>query len=321
MLKVVELYRYDFPHEFLNLLPSECETCGGEIEITETLSMLMCTNDKCLDRVTQRLVALLKDLGVKNMGESKCRQFLETFDISNPYEILAYTPQLHGAIYEGASLEFSQKVYEDIQKVKTMLLWEYVKIGNMSGIRDSARKLLSDYDDLNVFYADLEKGGIAYVQDKLSIGVNKTEILLNTDNEAYMYGDEDDVEEVSIRALKVYDTLMSNKDDLLNTIGFVNIKKLTTAVVNICISTSVGAPFGSKKDFVNQMNNDYGDKVHLNFLGSVTKECQFLIWAKEGSPTSKVKKVESINAKREGTDEKEIAVMTGLEFKEYLEKL
>lgn len=319
MLFVTELESSELPQEFIDTLPAYCDSCGSQTEITETLTILRCSNPNCGEKSVQRLVMLLKDLGVKNMGESKCRKFLEYYDINNPYCIFMYEPS-DGVLFDGCSMDFSESFYEQLNGKRKMLLWEYVRLGNLPGIRDSARKLLSDYDSLEEFYDDLEGGGISFVQELLDIKGSQYE----SDN----YFD-DEEEYASVKAVSTYNTLIYFKEDLLEAIEFVDIKKLTTEVVNICISTAVGKPYSSKADFVSRMNEEFGDKVHLNFLSSVSNDCQFLIWSKEGSPTSKVNKAEKINSKRmlknqaDGLDEEEglIQLMTGAEFREYLSSL
>lgn len=316
---VTDLQETDFPREFLDCLPTYCDACGEPTEITETLTILRCSNPKCIEKSVQRLVTLLKDLGVKNMGESKCRQFLENFGVGNPYAIFMYEPS-DGPLFSGCSMDFSEAFYEQLNKKRKMLLWEYVKIGNLPGIRDSARKLLANYDSLEEFFDDLDGGGIAFVQEMLDIKGKQEE----ADN----YFDDEDTS-VSIKAVETYNTLVFFRDELFEALEFVEIKQLTTEVINICISTAVGKPYTSKSDFVSKMNEEFGEKVHLNFLGSVSKDCQFLIWSKEGAPTNKVTKTERINEKKriqnlkEGKDEEEglLQIMTGLEFREYLEGL
>lgn len=326
MLTVVELTDSELPQEFIDILPTHCDTCGAETVITETLTILKCPNKQCLEKSVHRLVALLKDMGVKNMGESKCRKFLEHFEITNPYGILMYESEHNGALYEGCGLPFSESIVEQLNRSRKMLLWEYVKIGNLPGIRDSARKLLSDYDNLEEFYDDLEAGGISFVQELLSITGKSdsiSDVLQDTVDSSFV------TEGVSVTAVDVYNTLIHFKEDLFDGLPYVDIKQLDTPVLNICISTAVGKPFTSKPDFVLKMNEEFGSKVHLNFLGSVTKDCQFLIWSKEGAETSKVAKAYRYNQKQleynqeNGIDEDEgmIQVMTGLEFKEYLESI
>lgn len=319
MLLVSELSPNTFPIDFLNVLPTVCDKCGCETEITETLSMLRCSNPNCGEKSVQRMVAMMDDLGVKGMGASRCRAFLESFDITNPYGIFMYELS-DGAIFDGASDDFSEGIFDQIDTRREMMLWEYVKIGNLPGIRDSARKLFTDYDSLELFYEDIEDGGIDFIRTLLDIKGKFVE------RDTYL---DDEEEVVSVKAVAVYNTLIAYKEDLLEALEYVNIKQLGTATVNICISTAVGYPFSSKSDFVRQMNERYGDKIHLNFLGSVSNAIEFLVWSKEGSMTSKVRKVNAINDKRsqenqlEGrpSDEGLIRIVTGSEFEEFLSSL
>lgn len=298
MLKVKELDASTLPQAFLDVLPKTCDICGADTEITESLTMLCCPNPRCIAKVTQRLLALLTDLGIKNMGESRCEKFLRHFDVLNPYAIFMYEPS-DGPLFDGCGIEFSESIFEQIDKKRDMLLWEYIKIGNLPGIRDSARHLFMDYEDLEEFYDDLEAGGIAFVQERLGITGKQSKS-----------DDWDDDEPTSVKAIAVYDTLIEFKDDLFEALDFVNIISVNK-FMNICISTAVGAPYKSKADFVQQMNARYSNKVHLNFLGSVTKDCEYLIWSKEGVPTNKVQKANKYG----------IPIMTGAEFENMLDNM
>lgn len=311
MIKVSELSPRTFPLEFLEVLPTECETCGHPTVITETLSSLHCSNPQCLEKSVQRLVTMLQDMDVKDMGESKCESFLRHFEVNNPYAILVYEPT-DGPLFNGCSQEFSEKFYKQLETKRSMLLWEYIKIGNLPKIRDSARKIFAEYDDLAKFYEDFEDpttGGTQFIQKKLGI--------------------KGKLEGESIMVSQTCETLRVFKEDLFEALDYVNIKKLNTPVINLCISTSVGAPYKSKKDFVSQMNEKFEEKIHLNFLSSVTQDTQFLIWSGAGAVTSKVKKAQSINEKRraenivEGRPEDEnlIGILSGSEFHDYLESL
>ena len=309
MIKVNELSKDVFPIGFLNSLPIKCEHCGSDTEISETLTILRCSNDNCKETVVQRMVMMLKDIGVKDMGESRCRGFVDKFGVDTPYAILGYEPNIDGTLTDNCSIEFSNNVYESIQRSNTMMLWEYVKIGNMPNIRDSARKIFGEYTDLNTFYNDLEDKGIDLVQDLLGI---KGSSPIDVD-------DFDDIsslgitkkEVVSVRAYDVFNTLVKNKGYLKDYIQYIKLKEVMNWTLSICISSSVGEPFKSKGDFVAAMNSKYSNLVNINLMSSVTKNCDALIWSGYGVPTSKVEK-----AKKYG-----IKVYTGKEFDEYLESL
>lgn len=311
MLLVEELSSSNLPQEFIRTLPTHCDICEEPNEITESLTILRCTNKKCPEKAVQRLVTLLADLGVKNMGESKCRKFLENFGTTNPYAIFMYEPDVDGALFDGCSMDFSEDMFEQLDKKRKMLLWEFVRIGNLPGIRDSARHLLVGYEDLEEFYDDLEAGGISFVQSRLSIKGKKTsnDSFFDTDD----LDDEDDLlsQSLSIRAVEIYSTLLYFKDELLEAIEAVEIISISTPIINICISTAVGAPYSSKPDFVAKMNDLFSHKIHLNFLKAVTKDCHYLIWSKQGAPTNKAEKAGKYG----------IPIVTGSEFEAILEAM
>ncbi len=302
MLKVVDLSGKSFPPEFLAVLPTHC-VCGAETEITESLTILICPNKQCLEKAVQRMTALLKDIGVKNMGESKCRKFLEAFDLTNAYAIFMYEPKEDGVMFPGCSMDFSLDIVAQVDEKRKMLLWEFLKIGNMPGIRDSARRLAANYDNLEELLDDVEAGGVPFVQELLSIKGRPT----NSGSEFA----EDADESVSVKAIDVFHTLMAFKADLLQAVSYVDIITVSTETLNICISTAVGEPYKSKTDFITQMNNRYGSKIHLNFLSAVTKDCNYLIWSKQGSATNKVEKAEKYG----------IEILTGAEFEKLLSNM
>lgn len=279
----------DLPEEFINLLPSVCPDCGGDMQISDTLRELSCTNLYCWGKASQRMVSFLQDLGVKNMGESRCIDLINTFQVTNPFFLFHYDVEEHGTI-GNMSEEFCQDIVDQMDEHRTMMLWEYVKYANLPYLRDSARNIFSDYNDLEVFYDDLEQDGIDLIQNKLGI--------------------KDMEDDVSIRALNIYKTLIRYKDELFEYIDDVTIIQ-PNRVFNICISTSVGGGYNSKADFVNKMNTEYANKCHINFLSSVTKDIDYVIWSGVGGATSKVKKAEKYG----------IPIVNGVQFEEILRRL
>lgn len=305
----------DFPEEFYDSLPKYCEDCEFPMEISEALTHLHCSNPKCPAKVAKRLVAIANKLGVKDLGDSRASKFIETWGIDNPLSIFQYEPDVDGAMASDISLDVSKKISEQFQARKKFTLAEYVKIAQLPHVQESASLIFGDFDDLDEAYKAIEEGGVTYIGNKLSIKKM-----------------EDD--EISIRAVKVYESLMTYKSDLLDCIGSVEIIKTNSdgglKFTAVC-SDEVGAPFRTKADFYATVNNKYPN-VHVEFKGAVTKAIDFLIWAgADGSPakyTNKVKKAEGYNQKyqenlangklKEG--EHEIVIMTANQFLAFLEK-
>ena len=291
MIKVSELKKTNLPQAFLDVIPEKCEVdgCDADLVVTEGLTALCCSNPYCPEKVVQRMAQLLKDIGIKGMGEANCRKFLQNREYKSPYEILLYNFETDGVLYEGCSEEVSQKLYDKLKEKRSMPLWEFAKIGNAPNIRDQARKLFDGYTTFTDFYKDMEITGVDFIQDKLGI----------------------DKEKESIQAMKIYQSLMTYKEEFLRAESVLEVKAIANTTINAVISSSVGGKYKTKAEFENTIHNLYGDKIYVNFLSSLTKDCQYLIWAGEGKETSKVVKAKKLN----------IPIMNGDEFEAMLKEM
>lgn len=294
-------YELELPEKFVNLLPEYCPTCGAPMSISPTLTGLQCSNPRCSDKMVMRIRALCNDLGILGFGESNIEKFIDTWHPTNPMDIFEWSEMETALLYDGASEKVSDNIRSQIKEKNKMLLWEYVMFCNIPNIRTSAIKIFKGYKTLEEAFEDIENpmtGGVSFIQDKL--GINKED-------------------EVSLQAVKVYESLMNYKEDLIEGIKFVNIVDLSDVrELNVVCSDQVGHGFNKKSEFYAYINNKYADKVHVNFLPSVTKNIDYLVWAgADGSParyTSKVKTVEGYNAK--GCN---IPIVTATQFIEIVE--
>lgn len=284
MLTVSEIQAGVLPQEFLDVLPTECPYCGHPTEMTDSLTELRCTNPSCPAKLSRRMVGLLTDLGIKGLGESKCADFIAHFGgkIRSPYDIVrfAVTWEKSGkpSLSSKQSSDFTAGIVQEIQKHLKLSLWEYVKVGNFEGIRDSARALFDGYKTIEDFYNEFHGSGAtaaewtAFIAKKLGIAHS--------------------AEKVSVKAVTTTNTLISIENELVAYQRFFDIA-VADRSVNICISRAVGAPYQSKQDFVHIMNEQYGSMIHINNLSSLSKNCHCLIWSKEGAATTKVTKAKN----------------------------
>lgn len=300
---------------FYDSIPSICPEpdCGYPMEMTEVLTQLHCSNPRCPSKVIQRLNAITKQLGIKDFGEARITSFVNYWGLRNPLLIFGFVPSEDGQLSDDISMELSEKICLAFHSKKSFTLAEYVRIANLPFIQTSASAIFGDYDDLLEAYKDIEAGGIPFIQSKLSI----------------------EKEDISVRALNVYDSLMTFKSDLIQALDDVEIIKThEDASINIraVVSDEVGSGFATKAEFYQTCNSMF-DNVHIEFLGAVNKSIDYLIWAgADGSParyTNKVKKVEAYNTKynehalqnklRDG--EHHIFIMTASQFIDELSRL
>ena len=270
---------YGLPSRFVEVLPDTCEECGSPLAISETMTGLHCSNPRCKDKLIMRIRAVCRDLGIVDFGESTISKFIDYYGVTNH---LNFFDLKEGMILsDEVSPKVSEKVIDQVVRKKDFLLWEFVQVANLPYIQTSARKIFQGYSNLTEAFDDIEEGGVDFIQKKLGIAKEDT---------------------VSLQAMKIYTTLMEFKDDLLEGEECVNIISIEgKKELNVVCSDQVGGNFHKKSEFYAYVKETFGDVVHVNFLSSVTKNIDYLVWAgADGSParyTSKVQKVERYNEK------------------------
>lgn len=294
-----------FDNRFYEILPSVCPDCGFPLEMSETLTGLHCSNVRCRSRVAQRLMAMASQLGVKDLGEARALAFVNHHKITNPLYIFHYDPDVEGQMAENISIEQSRKIVGAFKAKNKFTLSEYIKIANIPDVQMSAFQIFGDFDDLSEAYYKIETEGIPYIMSKLGIKQNE----------------EEETESISVRAMKIYNSLIEFKQDFFDVLMDVDIIAThvegMTNLSAVC-SSDVGAPFKTKADFYATCNNLFADEVHIEFGNSVTKNTQYLVWrGADGTPapiTNKVNKAKGYQAK--GID---IKIVTAMQFIAVLE--
>lgn len=289
---------YNLPQQFAEVLPEFCETCGAPMEISETLTGLHCSNPRCKDKMVMRIKALCNDLGILKFGESTIEKFIDYYEPDSPMDIFQLEEGM--LLAPDVSPKISADVIRQIKEKRKMQLWEYVMFANIPFVRTSARKIFQGYKNLDDAYKDIVSGGLIFIQDRLGIS---------------------EYNELSVQAMKVYNNLIEYKDDLYSGINDVEIIDLSNKKqLNVVCSDQVGNGFSKKSEFYAYINNTYADKLHVDFLSSVTKSIDYLVWAgADGTParyTSKVQKVERYNEK--GCN---IPIVTAQQFIDIVENL
>lgn len=291
--------KYGLPEEFVMCLPTKCEDCGAPMEMSEVLTGLRCSNPRCKSKLVMRIRAICKDLNILSFGESTIEKFIEYYDVTNPLDMFELQEGM--ILGEGISLDVSNKIIRQIREKDKFLLWEFVQMANIPFVRTSARNIFQGYKTLDEAFVDIETGGVEFIKKRLGFT-----------------GDDDGI---SIQSVKVYTSLMDFKDELLEGIQNVTIVDVSDLPeLNVVCSDQVGGRFRNKPDFYSFVRKEFEGKVHVNFLTSVNKNIDVLVWAgADGSParyTSKVQKVERYNEKGSNID-----IMTGEQFVAELKRL
>ena len=176
---------------FYDSLPKFCEveSCGFPMQINEVLTEVSCSNVRCPKKIAKRVQELCQKLGIEIT-------YLTAFD----YVIMNHITNPMYLFKSQAGIELEQEERDKI--IKQMSLERFVELKCLPYLEDTI-KIFKEYDSLDDFYADLESDGIEFLEKQLSVFVD---------------------EELSMRALKAYDVLMTFKQDLYDGIDYVEIE-------------------------------------------------------------------------------------------------
>lgn len=176
---------------FYDSLPKFCEveSCGFPMQINEVLTEVSCSNVRCPKKIAKRVQELCQKLGIEIT-------YLTAFD----YVIMNHITNPMYLFKSQAGIALEQEERDKI--IKQMSLERFVELNCLPYLEDTI-KIFKEYDSLDDFYADLESDGIEFLEKQLSVFVD---------------------EELSMRALKAYDVLMTFKQDLYDGIDYVEIE-------------------------------------------------------------------------------------------------
>ena len=183
------------PKDFLELLPSTCEHCGGKLEISESLMRFGCNNQGCKGKAINKLSRLLNQIGVDYISLDECRIFIEKYNLSNHLAIFDYLPEVDGELIDGFGEYKSNKLYTDLVGYKKGIkLYEYISLAYLPNLEGYEKIIFSEYNNLDKFYDTLYTNQVNFI-DTLLKG---NSLEKNTDG-------------VSIKAYNIYRELIDNE--------------------------------------------------------------------------------------------------------------
>lgn len=295
MIKYSDVVRMGYLNEsILSSIPSHCE-CGAEMEFTDNLNNVCCSNRYCYLKIGKRLSLMFNQLGIDGMSDARCNIIAKTFKLKSPAQFYIVAQQglsCKGvANFEKKSAEFKQRVDE-----REIYLWEYVKLMSLPGIDTISKSLFDGYSDIKAFYTNLYEKQIYFVADRLGIKVNADE---------------------SVLAVNTFNTLVSYENELTTCVNFFNIKQSMGMDMNICITGGV-IGYTNKCEFITRLKDSYGDKLNIIQQSSVTSKTNFLVCDDHDSHSNKHLKAQNMNAK---AGKEVVKIGTSVDCIQYLRQL
>lgn len=304
------------PYETTVLIPTKCASCGVELDLNDSLTVLSCPNPFCIEKLIQRAISMCDILDIKDFGESFFRAFFEGTDeqfISNLMLLdddrcLEYVDSYSGWAYDlDGKPRMSVDSFEtNLNKLKsamqlavsTLTMPKYLQALSLPNIKSRADVMLKGYQSFKEYYDALTTPAPMSTISKL-LGVTENSeqlvILLAT-------------------------SLATYKEDVLNYEKYADfyVPVVGETELKVVCSTAVGYPFKTKRQFYNYVDEKYASLVNVTWSNSATKTCDVLIWSgadgNGDAPTTKVEKICKFN--RMGAH---IPILTAQAFLEVLD--
>jgi len=260
--------------EVLEYVPRECE-CGKEIEFTNTLKQIYCSNDFCPYKIASRLEAMAKLMKADGWGESTCISVCKKFKMASPYQVFLLEDMLktQGEI-EIDVAAFPKKVASICDREKRRVqLWEVVKLAGIPSIETIAFKIFDGYKTMEDAFKDIEIEQVPFIAEKLGIKNSDSGVL----------------------ALNVYNTLIKHKKELIFGEKQFEIYKATGENIHVAITGEVDGNM-TKSDYIKHLNTRYSGIFNIIWVNSVTNKTQVLVADRDIS-SDKFKTALRINSK------------------------
>lgn len=248
------------PPQVSKIIPLVCPYCHSDIIISPNLTRMCCSNEKCPVTVANTLELFFKELGVEQFGQANCLDIVYENDIYNIYEVLDLSWEQMPKRYTD---DVKKKLYISIRNKLSQPIAKIIKALHLEGISDSAFKIFDDVNNIEEFYDELEEFGQDYIKEKL--GIN--------------YG---------IRTASIYNVLMREKHQIINTVLRFNVIEVASRKLEIVITESVNN-FSSKDAFIEYLNSKFGHKYNIVRKNSISKTTDCLI-AERRTSTAKYQK-------------------------------
>jgi len=165
----------------VDLFPTHCPFCGGEIGVSSTGDSAYCLNMHCPEIAVKRMTNMLAKLGIVNFSENTIRALpYRTF---RSLMIASEDPNNFAVLGPNEKLDFSNQ----LQNIKKVPQKDYKIIGSLgfTSIAEKTWKLILSKISLSKFLEYYKSGG--YTQDNLrstlinikGIGETTIEVILN----------------------------------------------------------------------------------------------------------------------------------------------
>lgn len=251
----------------LDTIPKSCQ-CGNKLCIDDSFQNLICTSEKCTDRLADRVLKLTRDMGQTQWSKQDCVQIVNKLKLSQPYQLFIVPRALKDAndqivkkLIEVCDPQGKQgvKSVDNIHTLADSKLRQYQ-------LEDIAK--FSEHKDLSDIQKDLFRGlkniSEAYIYFKLwPVTFIANRLGLKTDEEVCI------ASEIQSRLLEVESELKY---------GEKRFSVKNDSIITITLATSgIFKSFRNNTEFIDAIYERYNGMVAINLVPQIYQKVEAYI--------------------------------------------
>lgn len=187
-MKIIEAFEKGLiPADYKDIVPTKCEVCGEDLDVSENLKTMCCPNPYCLNKMSNRLEEMLKNFGIVGNGSSYCELLADALmeqGIESHLGIftleLKHYPNYYGSVVTREKYLTIQGALKKFNETGNLLTYgQLVKNLALPGLNTYAEKIFSGINSYNDFVNATEGRGIdtyQFVGSKIGYGLRASEL-------------------------------------------------------------------------------------------------------------------------------------------------
>lgn len=231
----------------IKMLPKFC-ACGSTLRFSDSLRELKCTVPNCRGKILNRITDFC-DYNNIELSYDSILAIVDKLGIVTPYQILMLKDAYENKGISRVDVSNILSVIKTIDALRNtqMEFYKLLEMCGLNGIKKIAKKIAYGFNNTDEFFNEVENGQLAFINDRLGV--------TNLDS--------------CILSIKVYNTLLSIKEELIFAESLVNIKQNDERIF-IAFNDNV-EPFVNKSELIDYLNYTYTKQfVQITTITDIT---------------------------------------------------
>ncbi len=296
-------------------IPTNCPVCQKELAVEEDGVILRCTNSRCPAKLLERLIYFASKgcFNFDALGEKWIEKFYESGLLNTPSDFYKLTPEKLLEL-EGIKTTLANKIVDNIQVVKKIEFYIFIKSMGIMGVGDILSQNLADFlsskdlKELNSKQTQVQKLNNIYLNNKIAtINLNQKEYSFNIETESdelylkflsIINLAQEELENINLFGERIAGNILLWFEDIQNIKEILEFKKLGVELfekqtnqnaLSFLFTGSLSKPRGELEKLV----KDMGHKV----VSGVTKDLDYLVAENAEGNSSKLTKAKKLGVK------------------------